>query len=113
MKKLLLILGVVILGLTSCKKEKIEIIDDCNCGVIENITDMSLTGINYYYWAEYVINCGSDTVSVVTFDENLEDDIIPTDNDILYWYVIDNDSPYEYGDSLLTIKENGVYKNCQ
>jgi len=124
MKKVLLILGVILIGLTSCKKEDIEK-DNCDCGFIDVLdvdTDTvisTLIGpVFTILYANYITECG-DIVYVCTFDENLDDTIIPTDNDTIYWYIMVEDDItgelYRWDGStrFMTIKENGVYKNCQ
>jgi hypothetical protein len=128
MKKVLLILGVVLLGLTSCKKEEIEqnqTVDNCYFGEAK-YTNSSIFG---HLHADFILSCG-DTLDLIIFNpeytNGIDDHISNIDGDTTYWRIveldfIDSNSPeyfydgnnaFSNGDSIMFIRTNGKYINC-
>jgi hypothetical protein len=127
MKKVLLILGVVLVGLTSCKKEEVEEVQSENCYFGEALNaEESIFAAQLF--ADFILSCG-DTLGLTIYNpdyNSVDDHISNIDGDTTYWriygldYMDSNPNDYFYdgnhrfynGDSIMFIKINGKYINC-
>jgi hypothetical protein len=111
MKKLLLILSGALLTFTSCKKEEIQL--SCECGTVSDV-NVTSEEFPFFYEGTLLMNCDKlDTISVVCIDDNIADNIYPIDSDTTYWFVREGNGIFNYQDSIMAVKINGIFTYCK
>ena len=113
MKKVLLILGVVLVGLTSCKKEEVEEVEEdqsenCYCGEVKIIG----YGPFGQSLGNFITEC--DTIGVYNWNPNwqTQNDSSNVTGDTVYWRIATENQYFAFGDSIMFIKYGNRYLNC-